>query len=105
MIAGGVGAIVVIALCLTLFRGAASTSSPRPPAPGATLAPAIMEAAARALPAALENPTPSDATQFPPEEVRFPSGPYKLRGVLLKPEGPGPAPALVYNHGSESDPS
>jgi len=28
-----------------------------------------------------------------------------LRGALLRPEGPGPFPAVVYNHGSESDPS
>ena len=105
MIAGGVGVAVAVALCFALFRGCASTSSSRPPAPGAALAPAPMDAAARALPAALENPIPSDAPQSPPEEVRFPSGPYKLRGALLRPEGPGPSPALVYNHGSESDPS
>ena len=105
MIAGGVGVAVAVALCFALFRGCASTSSSRPPAPGGALAPAPMDAAVRALPAALENPIPSDAPQSPPEEVRFPSGPYKLRGALLRPEGPGPSPALVYNHGSESDPS
>ena len=68
-IAGGVGVAVAIALCLALLRGRASTSSPLPPAPGAALAPAPMKAAARALPAALENPIPSDAPQSPPEEV------------------------------------
>lgn len=32
--------------------------------------------------------------------VSFPSGNLTLRGVLFKPEGPGPFPAVVYNHGS-----
>jgi carboxymethylenebutenolidase len=32
--------------------------------------------------------------------VAFPSGKITLQGVLYKPEGPGPFPAVVYNHGS-----
>jgi len=32
--------------------------------------------------------------------VTFPSGAITLRGVLYKPEGTGPFPAVVYNHGS-----
>lgn len=32
--------------------------------------------------------------------VSFPSGNLKLYGVLYKPAGPGPFPAIVYNHGS-----
>ncbi len=32
--------------------------------------------------------------------VSFPSGSLTLRGVLFKPEGAGPFPALLYNHGS-----
>jgi hypothetical protein len=32
--------------------------------------------------------------------VSFPSGPLTLHGVLYKPEGAGPFPAIVYNHGS-----
>jgi carboxymethylenebutenolidase len=32
--------------------------------------------------------------------VAFPSGDITLHGVLYKPEGPGPFPAVVYNHGS-----
>jgi len=35
-----------------------------------------------------------------PQEVLFPSGDVTLRGTLYKPEGEGPFPALVYNHGS-----
>jgi hypothetical protein len=32
--------------------------------------------------------------------VTFPSGKLTLHGVLHKPDGPGPFPAVVYNHGS-----
>src|SRR5271154_2239383 len=32
--------------------------------------------------------------------VAFPSGEITLHGVLYKPEGTGPFPAVVYNHGS-----
>ena len=34
------------------------------------------------------------------QEVTFPSGTLILRGVLYKPPGPGPFPAVLYNHGS-----
>jgi len=34
------------------------------------------------------------------EVVTFPSGGLTLRGVLHKPDGPGPFPAILYNHGS-----
>jgi len=37
--------------------------------------------------------------------VSFRSGPYTLRGDVVKPAGIGPFPTLVYNHGSELDPS
>ncbi|MBM4298162.1 MAG: hypothetical protein FJ143_10520 [Deltaproteobacteria bacterium] len=39
-----------------------------------------------------------------PEEVRFPSGKLTLHGFLYKPEGRGPFPAILYNHGSERKP-
>jgi dienelactone hydrolase len=32
--------------------------------------------------------------------VSFPSGGLTLQGVVFKPEGAGPFPAVVYNHGS-----
>lgn len=35
-----------------------------------------------------------------PEVVAFPSGTLTLHGVVYKPEGAGPFPALLYNHGS-----
>src|ERR1700719_2660398 len=34
------------------------------------------------------------------ETVAFPSGEITLHGVLYKPEGTGPYPAVIYNHGS-----
>src|SRR6202790_909601 len=34
------------------------------------------------------------------ETVTFPSGEITLHGVLYKPEGTGPFPAVLYNHGS-----
>jgi dipeptidyl aminopeptidase/acylaminoacyl peptidase len=34
------------------------------------------------------------------DAVSFPSGTLTLHGVLYKPDGPGPFPAVIYNHGS-----
>jgi carboxymethylenebutenolidase len=34
------------------------------------------------------------------ETVTFPSGGITLHGVLYKPEGTGPFPAIIYNHRS-----
>lgn len=34
------------------------------------------------------------------ETVTFPAGKTALRGLLYKPDGPGPFPALLYSHGS-----
>jgi dienelactone hydrolase len=39
-----------------------------------------------------------------PELVSFASGKQELRGLLFKPEGNGPFPAVLYNHGSEKLP-
>jgi carboxymethylenebutenolidase len=39
-----------------------------------------------------------------PELVSFPSGDLVLRGYLYKPEGAGPFPAIIWNHGSEKLP-
>lgn len=38
------------------------------------------------------------------EEVTFPSGKLMLHGFLYRPEGSGPFPAVLYNHGSERQP-
>jgi dienelactone hydrolase len=37
---------------------------------------------------------------FAADDVTFPSGNITLHGVLYRPEGKGPFPAVVYNHGS-----
>src|SRR5258708_36172672 len=34
------------------------------------------------------------------DDVNFPSGKLTLHGVVFKPEGTGPFPAVLYNHGS-----
>jgi dienelactone hydrolase len=39
-----------------------------------------------------------------PQLVTFPSGALTLHGFLYQPEGPGPFPAIVFNHGSEALP-
>lgn len=39
-----------------------------------------------------------------PAEVVFPSGGRQLHGFLWKPQGAGPFPAIVWNHGSEKKP-
>jgi len=39
-----------------------------------------------------------------PEEVTFPSGNLVLHGFIYKPQGNGPFPAILYNHGSEQNP-
>jgi len=46
--------------------------------------------------------TPSAA--FSKERVTFKSGSLTLVGFLFKPDGAGPFPALVWNHGSERSP-
>jgi dienelactone hydrolase len=44
------------------------------------------------------------SAQAQPELVSFPSGELELRGFLWKPDGPGPFPAVLWNHGSEKLP-
>src|SRR5262250_1264776 len=39
-----------------------------------------------------------------PRLVSFPSGDLTLRGFLYKPQGDGPFPAIIWNHGSEKYP-
>jgi dienelactone hydrolase len=39
-----------------------------------------------------------------PSEIRLPGKSGKLQAFVWRPEGKGPFPALVYNHGSEQDP-
>lgn len=48
--------------------------------------------------------TVSARPQANPAEVTFPSGKLVLHGFIYKPEGKGPFPALLWNHGSERRP-
>lgn len=44
--------------------------------------------------------TPAPSFQLQGEVISFPSGQLTLYGVLYRPQGVGPFPAVVYNHGS-----
>src|SRR6267142_562541 len=48
--------------------------------------------------------TISAVAQAKPEEVVFHSGKLELHGFLWRPNGPGPFPAILWNHGSEKLP-
>ena len=39
-----------------------------------------------------------------PQTVEIPSGNLRLKGLLWKPQGPGPFPAVVFNHGRSDTP-
>ena len=45
------------------------------------------------------------ATASGREVVTFPSGALTLHGIVFKPSGPGPFPAILWNHGSYDDPT
>jgi carboxymethylenebutenolidase len=53
---------------------------------------------------ALLRAEPTSRAQAPAEEVTFSAGGLALHGFLYKPDGPGPFPALLWNHGSERRP-
>ncbi len=42
--------------------------------------------------------------QTPGEQVSITTGKYTLEGMIYKPQGIGPFPALIWNHGSEKTP-
>src|SRR6185369_4792450 len=44
------------------------------------------------------------APPYHKQHVSFKSGELTLAGYLFKPEGPGPFPTVVWNHGSEPNP-
>jgi dienelactone hydrolase len=46
----------------------------------------------------------SPSASAPEEEVTLQSNGYMLAGCIIPPAGPGPFPAVIYNHGSEKDP-
>ncbi len=76
-------------------------STPPPSSPSPPLTASAAPAASTAAP-----PVPIQLTSemLQPELVAFPSGPLTLHGFLYRPPGPGPFPAMVFNHGSEDLP-
>ena len=40
-----------------------------------------------------------------PQEVTIPAGAYQLHGCYWTPDGPGPYPVMIFNHGSEKNPA
>ena len=46
-------------------------------------------------------PKPHDSLPIKADTITFTSGNLQLKGLLWKPEGKGPFPAILFNHGSE----
>jgi carboxymethylenebutenolidase len=40
-----------------------------------------------------------------PQDVTIPAGKYQLHGCFWTPDGPGPYPVMIFNHGSEKNPA
>jgi carboxymethylenebutenolidase len=51
------------------------------------------------------SPAPRGRDPLAPQEVTYAVSPGPLRGFLYRPEGKGPFPAVIFNHGSERDPA
>src|ERR1043166_56968 len=47
----------------------------------------------------------AQSAPFHKQRVTYPSGALSLVGYVYKPEGDGPFPTLIWNHGSEPDPA
>lgn len=97
-----------ISACASAPAGTPAAAPP-PAAPAATATAFPSATAAPSIAAApMNTPAPTNtagptATPFP-TEVTFQSGDLTLHGFLWKPEGAGPFPALLWNHGSEKLP-
>jgi dienelactone hydrolase len=96
-------------VCLSIAAGchlaAASPKTPTPPAAPApaTVAPAASTDAPASATAAALAPSPAPA-KVAPTELRIAGKEGAMQAYLWRPDGPGPFPAIVYNHGSERDP-
>lgn len=91
----------VIALLLAASCRAPATNGSAPPsAPAASPG----EGASSPAPLAGEPPGPAGSAasaDLSPQLVTYGSGSLTLHGFLYRPAGPGPFPAIVFNHGSE----
>lgn len=102
LIAAGMAMLVAVGAC---SGSAAPTPAPATPTAAATsVATPAASATAAATVAATATPTTGPAASPAAVEVSFKSGDLTLRGFIWKPEGPGPFPALLWNHGSEKLP-
>jgi carboxymethylenebutenolidase len=96
LVAGGVACAVAVVGVIVLRPGAEARSTaapsddPRLAAPSPSSPPSL--------------PRPDVDAAAGTFAVKLRSGSYGLHGDVLKPEGTGPFPAIVYNHGSEQDP-
>ena len=81
------------------------TPTPRGVAWGQRVVRWVAVTLALTLVAALLSAASGSSAQAPAEEVTFPAGALTLRGLLYKPNGPGPFPAVLWNHGSQRWPS
>ena len=48
--------------------------------------------------------SPTSAADLP-QEVTIQAGQYQLHGCFWTPDGPGPYPVMIFNHGSEKNPA
>jgi dienelactone hydrolase len=98
-------------LALALVLGACGSGPPPSAAPVATTVPTT-GAAATAPPATLpaetaattEQPTAPPSPALAGERVTYVNAELTLGGLLWKPAGNGPFPAVIWNHGSEKLP-
>src|SRR5258708_4481092 len=59
---------------------------------------------ATATPAGTDDTIPTLAPNIAKQRIMFKSGDLTLIGFLYKPEGQGPFPGIIWNHGSEQNP-
>lgn len=67
---------------------------------GGSIRPALAVVPVLALGLALGPPAATAQSGFSEGEVRVRNGPVELAGTLVRPDGPGPHPAVVFLHGS-----
>src|SRR5689334_10909887 len=75
--------------------------------PAATTAPAATAPAVNQTSAIVPSTSTPSATSAQPitgQKVTFTRGDLTLVGYLFKPQGDGPFPAIIWNHGSEQNP-
>lgn len=93
--------VVLAAIGISACGSPPATPVALPAAATVTTVPSPMVAATAT---ASVSPTTKPTTVPKETEVSFQNGDLQLRGFIWKPEGSGPFPALLWNHGSEKLP-